>query len=276
MAKFRVGPHSVPQAAACRLRRRSAEFVVVMEDLAPFVAVDQIVGLSLYQAEAVADNLARLHAWSWESPRLTNEAAVFPALDSPIGRAVNAQLAHLFSMGWSHYRLVVPRIAPEISDFADRFGEFVPILIDRLATPRTLVHGELRSDNLFFAADGEPIIIDFQMALQEAGIRDLAYVVSQSLPVELRRAHEGALVRRYWEGLVSAGVRDYSFARAQHQYRSAVAFGLVYPMVAFTRYETANERGREVLKTMLGRAIEAIEDNQAVETVVSEGSVKFD
>lgn len=244
-----------------------SQFVIVMQDLSPLEPADQIRGLTLAQAESIADALARFHAWSWESPRLADSAMVFPALDSPLGRAVNEQLAALFAAGWAHYRRLADGIAPEVAEFADRFGEYVPALIDQLASPRTLAHGELRSDNLFFDADGVPILVDFQVASQEAGVRDLAYIVSQSLPVEVRRVHEQAILRRYWRGLADAGVRDYPYERAAEQYRCAVAFGLVYPMVAFTRYDLSADRGKQVLMTMLERAVTAIADNRSVELV---------
>ncbi len=65
-----------------------------------------------------------------------------------------------------------------------------------------LLHGDIRADNLFF--DGDRLkVVDFQFAARGAGAADIAYLVSQGLPTEVRRGHDEALVREYLERLPS-------------------------------------------------------------------------
>ncbi len=68
-----------------------------------------------------------------------------------------------------------------------------------------LLHGDIRADNLFF--DGDHLkVVDFQFASRGAGAADIAYLVSQGLPTEVRRGHDEALVREYLERLAEHGV----------------------------------------------------------------------
>ena len=65
------------------------------------------------------------------------------------------------------------------------------------AHPRTIVHGDFRMDNLFFGqreGDAPVVIVDWQGTLRGKGAHDLAYFLSQSMPVADRRANERDLV----------------------------------------------------------------------------------
>ena len=67
---------------------------------------------------------------------------------------------------------------------------------------------------------------------QQSGMVDVSYLLSQSVPLEVRREHEGRLVRRYLEGLVAAGVTSYPLEDALRQYRIGVAFNLVWALLS--------------------------------------------
>ena len=83
-----------------------------------------------------------------------------------------------------------------------------------------LLHGDIRADNMFF--DGDRLkVVDFQFAARGAGAADIAYLVSQGLPTEVRRGHDEALVREYLDRLSAHGVSDYSFDEAWRHYRFA-------------------------------------------------------
>jgi len=100
---------------------------------------------------------------------------------------------------------------------------------------------------------------------QQAGIIDVAYLISSSVDEEVRRGHEEALVRRYQEQLAAAGVTGYNFERAWEQFRIAVAFMLLMPGLAFMQYEQTNDRGKQLLVEMLARASDTIVSIGALE-----------
>jgi hypothetical protein len=259
-------PLRTPRPLVSRMADEGTDFVLVLEDLAPLTAGDQLTGLTLEQAERVIDQLARFHAWSWGSPLLDELADTFPALDSPRGRAIGEQWAQAFPVGWK----VAPELAgdlitPRIAAFADHMASHAESLIEELAGPRVLVHGELRADNLVLDGAGDPYFIDFQNAQLACGPRELAYLLFTSLRSEDRQGRDERLVRRYWDGLVAAGVEGYPWERAWRQYRLGLADQLIVTGSACGQYEFADDRGRRVLATMLRRALRAIDDNAALD-----------
>lgn len=258
-------PVRMPEAYVAEYDNETKDMILVIEDLAPRVPVDQIAGLTLAQAEAAVDGLARFHAWSWQHPRLAEFADRFPPLSAPRGRGVIEQFGQFMGMSWaSAVQLSGTGMSPEVAAFGQRLPALVPFFLDRLAAPATIIHGELRGENLFFDHDGSLMLIDFQAATQGSGVIDVAYLLSQSLPAELRRGQDERLVRRYWNGLVAGGVTGYTWEQAWEQYRLAVAYNLILPGVAFTAYESSDQRGKTLLLTMLSRASAAIADNNSL------------
>ena len=68
-----------------------------------------------------------------------------------------------------------------------------------------LLHGDIRADNMFF--DGDRLQgCRLPVRLCRAGANDIAYLVSQGLPVETRRGHDEELVRHYLDRLGAVGL----------------------------------------------------------------------
>ena len=127
-----------------------------------------------------------------------------------------------------------------------------------------LLHGDIRADNLFF--DGDRLkVVDFQFASRGVGAADVAYLVSQGLPTELRRGHDEALVREYLERLAEHGVSDYSFEEAWRHYRFAVAYLMVLPVITLNGWDSLPERSRALCLTLTDRAVATIGDIAALE-----------
>jgi hypothetical protein len=72
---------------------------------------------------------------------------------------------------------------------------------------------------------------DWQGILRGKGAHDVAYYLTQSMPVEARRAHERELVGRWHAELVDAGVDDYGPDRAWEDYRRAALYLWTYVVV---------------------------------------------
>ncbi len=268
----RVAPHCplrTPKALVAALAEDSTDFVLVLEDLAPLAPGDQLTGLTVEQAGRVVDELAGFHAWSWRDTGLLDGLAdTFPPIDSPAGQVTAQTWAQFFPIGWKvAAEIAGDALTPRLARFAENIDRYAARLVEELATPRVLVHGELRADNLVLDPVDRPYFIDFQNVQQACGPRELAYLLYSSLRSEDRRGHDEALVRRYWEGLVRAGIDDYPWERAWRQYRLGLADQMVVTVVACTRYEAVDERGRAALATMVRRAFRAIEDNDCLDLV---------
>jgi aminoglycoside phosphotransferase (APT) family kinase protein len=143
---------------------------------------------------------------------------------------------------------------------ADRFAELQPKMIDALATPTCITHGELRSDNLLFDSAGEPVFIDFQTVAQECGIRELQYLLCTSMPPERLAPLEDDLISRYCSGLP-----NYEPSQAREQYRWATAYNLLWPIMANVRWEASDQRGRDRLDDMVRRLGTAVERHSSAD-----------
>lgn len=72
----------------------------------------------------------------------------------------------------------------------------------------TIMHGDARIENFFF----DPfLIIDFQLSREAQAEQDLGYFIGTSLPEPLAIKYECAVLRKYYNAMVAAGVEGYSF-----------------------------------------------------------------
>jgi aminoglycoside phosphotransferase (APT) family kinase protein len=262
-----VAPHlpvRTPRIYAALQSETSSDFVLAMEDLAGLEMVEQLTGFSLAQAEAAIDALAGFHRWSWEQPDiLERHAANFWPLLSPAGQALQTQYGQLFAHVWAMRRGAFTELLSTTAlSLGDRFAELQPQLVERLAAPRCITHGELRSENLCFEPTGAAVFFDFQTAQEECGVRELAYLLCTSVRPELLAAHEDTLIERY-----VAGIPGYALADGREQYRLATAYNLIWPVMANIRWEGSNQRGRAVLDDMLRNIGAAIDRTGGVPTL---------
>jgi hypothetical protein len=240
------------------------DFVLVLEDLGQLRLADQTLGCTVADAETVVDAIAGQHGHWWNSPRFPS----MPWLKTYATPPFPARIASNFEAAWPRFvEIVGSDLSPAMRKFGERFPSMVPWFGDQLARPpRTLLHGDLRLDQLFFAvaADDPPVTaLDWQVTGMGRGAYDLAYFLGQSLPTEIRRSCEERLIERYADRLAERGV-DYPRDEMRHDYRVTTAFCFIYPVIVGGRIEMANERHRELLHIILNRATAAIEDHDAL------------
>jgi hypothetical protein len=242
----------------------TGDFVLVMEDVAGLTAFDQIAGCSFADAEKVVDTLADFHAAWWGHPDLPQLAQTFWPMQNPVYPQL---LPAMFGGGWPHARANAADIVEgELGRFGDAWPNVCQWLFGQLAEPQTLIHADFRADNLFLNAAGGITAIDFQIASVGAGIYDLAYFVSQSLTPEARAGRDSELVRRYIDRMASKGI-VLDEADTWRTYQLTLAYCLIYPIAVFQSWETTNERGRSLMRTILQRCGSAIMDTGALSVI---------
>jgi hypothetical protein len=240
------------------------DFVLVLEDLGRLRNADQNIGCSLADAETLIDAVAYHQAYWWDNKRL----ASVPFLKSYGTPPFSTVVVGAYEAAWPVF---VERIGYDMPPALRAYGERLPSLMpwylaEVSRPPNTFLHGDLRLDQLFFAVnptDAPVRVLDWQLCAKGRGAFDLAYFLSQSLPVETRRSHEHDLLGRYAERLAERGV-DYSPEQILHDYRLTTAWCFVYPVIATGRIGLANERQLALLRTMYEGAATAIEDLNAL------------
>lgn len=256
-------PVATPRCYFSAFDAESGDFVLLLEDLGAARIGDQLASCTAAEAALVVDEACKLHAAWWGSPRLA-EIGWMPAINDP----VNKLGLGLYPQAWSIFvERFGDRVPAEVRGAGEHLGPRIPDLLDGLAAgTATICHGDLRLDNLFFGGAGAPLtLIDWQIAGRGVGTYDVAYFMSQSLTPEVRRACEQDVLRRYHASLLERGVRGYGFEQCLADYRRAVLFCFVYPVMAGGLGDLSNERGHALAAAMASRSAAAILDWNALE-----------
>jgi thiamine kinase-like enzyme len=237
-------------------------FVMVLEDLAasgcrfPATSDDDIV----HVANSTVAELAKLHA----------------AYAASKGR----QLPWLRTAEGMRRKPDDPKVAARRSMFIklalDQFGDEMPSVFRRLAElyiersyevitlfnqgEHTLIHGDSHIGNLF-VDHGRTGFYDWAVASRGPGMRDFAYFMCNSVPTEVRRTEQDALLSRYRTTLESNGA-TLDAGTAGEQYR----LFSVYSWIAATSTAAMGSKWQpiEIARPAMIRTTEAIDDLDAV------------
>ena len=215
---------------------------VLLEDLSETHHNRREVSPTFDYGLAVAEALGRFHRYHWESQSAPEDSV------------------------WERYFAEIhPGIAPleqaTGQAFFDRVRVHEQTLRTRWADPRgmSLLHGDLNSTNILTPqnADAPVYFLDrqpFDWSLTYGlAAYDLAYFLIIWWPEDLRRAHEGAILRRWYEAL---GQPDYSWQQAQSDWRLSVEQCLHVPLEWCSKPETA-EKMRWLWEWQLVRILSA-------------------
>lgn len=230
--------------AACH--ERTGNLCILMERMTPAQEVGEADGCPADLAPVVMDAFAALHArhWGGDDPAASSLAVVPDALIDTFATFFRgpdrALFGALLRKVWRH---------------------------DGRA-PVTVLHGDARVGNMLFPTGGGRgrfVLIDWQAARKGRGAFDVAYFLTLSLAPDVRRAHEAALLDRYHQGLVAAGVEGYSREALADDYRNAVLLVLAFVSLPFLSAESsdndANKAGlRELGDVWTERMRAAVDD----------------
>ena len=254
-------PIATPKVYAARMAADSADFVLLLEDLAEWDNADHLAGLQMNRARLCIDQLAGLHAWSCDTAN-RDVLKHFSSMDTAMVRDL---LLPAFAPGWQVYcEHATVEVPASVGRFAEGFADRVTMALPALTERDMLLHGDIRADNLFFAGDRMKVV-DFQFAARGSGAADIAYLVTQGLPVEDREGQDEALLRHYLARLAECGVTDYAFDQAWRHYRFAAVYLMLLPVVTLNGWDSLPERSRHLCLTLTDRAVAAIHAIDALE-----------
>jgi hypothetical protein len=182
------------------------DYVMVLEDLVAsgcrFPSPDD--ADVAMRARDIVEQLAALHAPFWESERFA------PGRDL-------AWLAERGMRGGGGGRTFISRAVDAIGDqldesfhrIAQAYLAHAPEIVELWQQGAgTLVHGDSHLGNLFVdvTGGGRTGFLDWAVVCRAPGIRDVAYVLCNSVPAQVRETIERELVERYCELVAAQGV----------------------------------------------------------------------
>ena len=194
--------------------RRKRRYLLLLEDLGDAAPGDQLAGVDAAACAVVLKSIAKLHAAYWQSPSLEDRYWLVPlAGDSRVRHSMFLEMRGVFrerhpELFDDEFERVVGWVSENGVETIERIQE---------EAPETLVHGDLRLDNLAFR-DGDPVFFDWQAIRRGPAAFDVAWFLSGASDT-LTSGDETDLLRTYHAALEENGVSGYAFEVFERHYR---------------------------------------------------------
>ncbi len=235
-----------PRCFAAEFDAETHDFVLLMEDLAPGVQIDQMSECSIDQAALALEELARLHGPRWGDARLADLPLLAP---SQLGDGDESPHPILFAAFVQRYG---ERLSAEQMAAVNRFEQGYPAY-GNVKAPETVIHIDYRLDNMIFGGPHPLAVFDWQSVNRGNPWVDVSYFMGTSMSPERRAANERQLLDHYLDVLGSYGAnpdRD----RCWTLYRHFAPAGLNMAVLVSTLVGET-ERGNDMFMAMATRSI---------------------
>jgi len=222
------------------------DFILLLGDLAPARQGDQLAGLGLGGLAPCIDAAAGLHALLWNDARLD----ALPWLTRDNGEVIRTLFPQLYLGFRERY---AERLEPEVLDLGAGIVERMDAYLTRQPAARTIVHGDLRIDNILFAPDsGRCWLVDWQTLGRGSGASDLAYLIGTSIADPVERATADRPAFDQWSAALQRRGIDPDLAGLWDDYRIGALSGYFMAVFASMSVERT-ERGDEMFAVMAER-----------------------
>ena len=234
-------------------------FILLLEDLAPAVQGDHMVGCDVEEAKRAINEAALLHSAFWNDKALESQ----PWLYIP-DAAQGFYTTELVESSWEYFRKTYEsKMDPAVIQLCEKFV----LKHEQWNQPRKInrcfSHNDFRVDNMLFG--GERIaVVDWQTSNYLGAGMDVSYFLGSAFSRKTRQSVEMDLLKEYHSLLLSGGVEHYSFEELLIDYRH-YSFAVLVVAIAATVIVKKTERGdRLFMKMVSDGAYQAI-DNEAAD-----------
>lgn len=240
----------LPRCYALEIDAQGAQFLILMDDLAPAEPGDQLAGCTVPVARQAVLELVGLQSATWCDP-LLGERFKEPedGFFSDMHGLYNQMLpAFVERFG--------PRLAADELAIIEQLGASPQApLFTAVGEPFCLEHRDYRLDNFLIDSRGsepEVTIVDWQGMRTGRPLNDVVLCLAGGLPSAQRQAHEQDILREYHNGLVAAGVTGFDWDQCWLEYRRASFAGFGLTVVASIAVEQT-PRGDDMFTAMAQR-----------------------
>ena len=186
---------------------------LLLEDLSVMEAGNQVRGVTADASSQVLDAIAQVHARFWNSSALQGHDWL---PDHQFWFQGSTETLSAFHRNFlNDYEL---RVEPEALKAIALVIEYSQAIDDAMAQrPATLVHGDLRVENVLFARNNsqrDVVVLDWGTPTRSLAALDLAYLIGGGVPMPARRGRLRELCTRWHQSLMSHGVKDYTLGDA--------------------------------------------------------------
>jgi hypothetical protein len=237
-----LGEKVVPCSFASTSTPDGSNGLILLGEITPARTGDQVSGLTFRELCIAARSIGIVHAYHWGRKRKR---------DLPLHQYNRAHETK------SHLETFLKEFRPWLSSDDERRARNIPRIVSlelqrARKRPVTLVHGDLRADNLLFSKD-RVFIVDWQIAAWGLGSFDLARVIGGSTQHTLTLTEQHKLVQIWHQTLKRNKVPGYSFEEAWQDYRIGVALTLSIPITNGPTLAHLSSRGKKIARLMVRR-----------------------
>jgi len=219
--------------------------LLFMEEIKNARNIDQIRGLEWKDLRSAVLAIAQVHAQFWNSPAL-KKAKGLPLHHYMRAHKLKQNLPQF--LNWA-------KLSDEDKDLFSTLPDRIPTVLARLKKrPFTLVHGDLRSDNIFFQRK-KVRFIDWGLSFVGCPAFDLARLAGGSSQKPLTLLHHVDLFNLWHRELLRHKVRNYPCDEAWQDYRDAVLLTLTIPVTNGPTLANFSARGHKMAKAITTRFI---------------------
>jgi thiamine kinase-like enzyme len=224
---------------------QGSDGLLLLEEIRNARNFDQLRGLSWRELTSAIRAIAHIHAYFWNSPTL-KKARGLPHHHYMRAHEVKQNLPAF--LRWA-------KLSPRNRTLFIKLTSQIPTILARFRKrPLTLVHGDLRSDNVFY---GERSVrfIDWGLSLAGSATFDLARFAGGSPRKSLSLLQHVDLFNLWHRELLRRGVRNYPSHEAWQDYRDAVLLALTIPVTNGPTLAKFSNRGHKLAKVITDRFI---------------------
>ena len=177
--------------------------------------------------------MARLHAQFWNRPlqsgfpqlKTTMDAAFYPFCYDYICERWDA-----FVSKWE--KVLTPQ---QIEIGCKIKSEFCDIQRRLSSKNTTLVHGDIKSPNIFYDLDNgnDPVFLDWQHCVIGKGVQDLAFFIIESFDIDKLAVFYPIFKNYYYCKLMEYGIKNYSVLEYENDLRDAFCYVPFFTAVWF-------------------------------------------
>ena len=224
---------------------QGSDGLLLLEEARNARSVDQLRGLSWTQLTSAIRAIAYLHAYFWNSPKLKKAKGL------PHHRYMRANEVKQNLPAFLRWAKPSPK---DRTLFINLASQVPPILVRFQKRPLTLVHGDLRSDNVFYKQTSVRFI-DWGLASAGNPTFDLARFAGGSARKPLSLLQHVDLFSLWHRELLRRGVRNYPSHEAWSDYRDALLLTLTIPVTNGPTLAKLSNRGHRLAKVITKRFI---------------------
>jgi thiamine kinase-like enzyme len=224
---------------------QGSDGLILLQEIRNARNFDQLRGLSWRELTSAIRTIAHIHAYFWSSPTL-KKARGLPHHHYMRAREVKQNLPAF--LRWA-------KLSPRNRTLFIKLTPQIPAILARFRRrPLTLVHGDLRSDNIFY---GQRSVRFIDWGLSSIGnpTFDLARFACGSARKPLNLLQHVDLFIVWHRELLRRGVRNYPSHEAWQDYRDAVILALTIPVTNSPTLAKFSNRGHKLAKVITNRFI---------------------